>query len=97
LGALRKRYSAEFKARAALEALKGQRLCNEIAADLGVHPTMLAQWKKHATEGLADLFVTGRSDTDKARAALVQQLYEQIGQQKVELDWLKKKSGVFRV
>ena len=97
MGTLRKRYSAEFKARAALEALKGQRLCNEIATDLGVHPTMLAQWKRQAADGLPELFATGRSHGDKAQAALIQQLYEQIGQQKVELDWLKKKCGVVRV
>ena len=97
MGTIRKRYSAEFKARAALEALKGQRLCNEIASDLGIHPTMLAQWKKQAVDGLPEVFANGHADADKAHAALIQQLYEQIGQQKVELDWLKKKAGVFRV
>ncbi len=96
MGTQRKRYSAEFKARAALEGLKGQRLNNEIAAELGVHPVMLAQWKKQAADGLPEVFAAGRSQHDKSQAALIQQLYEQIGQQKVELDWLKKKSGVVR-
>jgi putative transposase len=96
MGAMRKRYSAEFKAKAALEAIKGQRLCNEIASDLGVHPTMLAQWKKQAADGLPEVFATGRSGTERSQEELVERLYQQIGQLKVELDWLKKKCGVFR-
>jgi transposase-like protein len=50
---VRKRYTAEFKARVALEALKGIRTCNEIAGDHGIHPVQVSQWKKDAAEGLA--------------------------------------------
>ena len=52
----RKRYSAELKTRVALEAIKGQKTANEIAAEYGVHPTLIAQWKKQALDGLPDLF-----------------------------------------
>ena len=96
MGMTRKRYSAEFKAKAALQALKGQRLCNEIASDLGVHPTMLAHWKKQASDGLTEVFSSGRSARDKSQEELLDRLYQQIGQLKVELDWLKKKSGMYR-
>ena len=52
----RKKYSADFKARAALETIKGQRLTDEIAGALGVHPVQLSQWKKQAVEGLPEIF-----------------------------------------
>lgn len=56
----RKRYSAELKTRVALEAIKGHKTANEIAAEYGVHPTQIAQWKKQALDGLPDLFSSER-------------------------------------
>jgi transposase-like protein len=87
----RKRHSAELKARVALEGLKEQRTVNEIAALYEVHPVQVGQWKKQAREGLADLFSTGRVRDEKDEEALRDRLYQEIGQLKVELDWLKKK------
>ena len=87
----RKRHGADFKARVALEALKEQRTVNEIAALYEVHPVQVSQWKKQAREGLADLFSSGRARDEKDDEALRDRLYQEIGQLKVELDWLKKK------
>ena len=91
----RKRYSADFKARVALEAIKGQRTVNEIAAKFQVHPNQVSLWKKHLLEALPSLFSDRRARLDKERDELEANLYQQIGQLKVELDWLKKKVGYF--
>src|SRR5450755_654177 len=87
----RKRYSADLKTRVALEAIKGQKTANEIAAEYGIHPTQIAQWKKQALDGLPDLFSTRRSDQAQSEEALINTLYQQIGQLKVQVDWLEKK------
>ena len=87
----RKLYSAELKARVALEAIKGQKTTNEIASEYGVHPTQIAQWKKQALEELPQIFSSRREKAEQAEEELKAALYQQIGQLKVELDWLKKK------
>lgn len=89
----RKTYSADFKAKAALEALKGQRLVNEIASELGVHPVQLSQWKKQAVDGLPEIFASPRRKATGEAEALQARLFQEIGQLKVELDWVKKKCG----
>ena len=86
----RKRYSAELKARVALEAIKGQKTTNEIASEYGVHPTQIAQWKKQVLEELPQIFSSRREKAEQAKEELKAALYQQIGQLKVELDWLKK-------
>jgi transposase-like protein len=80
-----------MKAAAALEAIKGQRTINEIAADYGVHPNQVTQWKKHVLDQATTLFAHPAASTDDE--ALKDRLYQEIGQLKVELDWLKKKCG----
>lgn len=90
----RKRFSGEFKTKVALEAIKGQKTVAEIASEYGVHPNQITQWKKQAVEALPELLGDRRRKVNKDHEALVGQLYQQIGQLKVELDWLKKKSGV---
>ena len=89
----RKQYSAEFKTKAALEAIKGLRTVNEIASELGVHPSQIALWKKQALDAIPEAFSGQRGQHSKAQEDLTAQLYQQIGQLKVELDWMKKKSG----
>ena len=89
----RKRYSAEIKAKVALEAIKGQKTANEIAAEYGVHPSQIAQWKKQALDELPQIFASGRSSHKHSEEALTAPLYQEIGHLKVQLDWLKKKSG----
>jgi transposase-like protein len=90
----RRRHGAEFKAKVALEAIKGQRTINEIAVQYGVHPSQIATWKKEALTRLPEIFSTQPSRAEAASEALEAQLYQQIGQLKVELDWLKKRSGI---
>jgi len=89
----RKTYSASLKAKAVLEAIRGQRTLNEIASSYGVHPNQLGQWKKQALEALPDIFSNRRARSQAGEEALRDRLYQQIGQLKVELDWLKKKTG----
>ena len=91
----RKTYSSDLKVRIALEAIKGQKTINEIAGQYGVHPNQVTQWKKQALEGLPELFSNRRARVAEDDEALKAQLYQQIGQLKVELDWLKKKVGLF--
>ena len=90
----RKSYPAAFKAKVALEAIKGQRTINEIASAFEVHPNQVTQWKKQAVSQLSEIFSNGRTRAAAADEELRNQLYQQIGQLKVELDWLKKKSGL---
>ncbi|GCF12056.1 transposase [Dictyobacter arantiisoli] len=92
----RKRYSSDLKAKIALEAIRGNKTANEIAAEYGVHPTQIAQWKKQALDGLPAVFSTRSPSQEKSEEDLTATLYQQIGQLKVELDWLKKKSGQLR-
>ncbi len=86
----RKSYSAEFKARVALEALKGHKTVNESASAYRVHPTQIATWEKHLQSELPQLFSTRRQTRKQEHEDLQAQLSQQIGQLKVELDWLKK-------
>jgi transposase len=89
----RKRYSKDFKARVALEAIKGQRTANELASEYEVHVTLINTWKKQALEGLPEVFGQGRQREEEAAEAEKDRLYRQIGKLQVEVDWLKKKSG----
>ena len=90
----RKTHSAEFKVKVALEAIKGQKTINEIASHFEVHPHQVMQWKKQALQSLPDAFSSRRVHQAQDDEALKAQLYQQIGQLKVELDWLKKKVGL---
>jgi transposase-like protein len=91
----RKSYSTEFKVKVVLEAFKGQRTITEISSDYGIHPNQVMNWKKQAIESLPDVFSTRRTRDAQAEEELKAQLFQQIGQLKVELDWVKKKAGLF--
>jgi putative transposase len=86
--------SAEFKAKVALEALKEQQTLAEVGATYGVHPTLVAQWKRQLREALPKFFADRRQKPDRSAAELQAQLYQQIGQLKVELDWLNTKAAL---
>ena len=91
MSGMRKRYDGSFKARVALEAIKGDRTVSEIAAVYGLHPNQISRWRKQALDELPKIF-SGRGEKTEAQGKeLTDQLYQQIGQLKVELDWLKKK------
>lgn len=88
----RRSFSAEMKGRIALEAIKGQRTVQEIASHYGVHPNQVTTWKRQAVDGLSQVFTDRRSAGSDGDEALKTELYQQIGQLQMELDWLKKKS-----
>ena len=90
----RRQQSAERKAKVALEAIRGERTINELAAAYGVHPVQITQWKQVALAELPKMFSSRRGATHKEEAALTAAFYQQIGQLKVELDWLKKNGGL---
>jgi transposase-like protein len=89
----RNHYSAEFKAKVALAAIKGQQTINEIASIYSVHPNQVMQWKRQALEAIPDSFSQRTKRAAQEDEQLKERLYQQIGQLKVELDWLKKKVG----
>ncbi len=92
---IRKKYTPQEKAKIALEALKGNLTISQITAKYGAHSTQISAWKRQALEGLSAIFSGRRSQQVHDQNALIEELYKQIGQLKVELDWLKKKSALF--
>lgn len=91
---MKKKFNPAFKAKVALEALKGQKTVAELARIYEVHPNQIGQWKKQIQAEMPKVFNGKRDREEKDQAELVEELYRQIGQLKVELDWLKKKSGL---
>lgn len=89
----RKRYSAEFKAKAAMEAIRGELTLAELAAKHGIHHTMIGAWKRQAMEGMASLFDGGEQTAKAANEAEIEKLHAKIGQLLVERDFLAKASG----
>jgi transposase len=89
----RKRYSADFKAKVALEALKGELTLSQLATKHGVHQTMIAAWRKHAVEGLAGVFSGKAEAAEGAREGEIDKLHAKIGQLVVERDFLSKAFG----
>ena len=86
----RKRYSADFKFRVAMEAAKGQKTLNELASEHGVHPNQISTWKRQLLDGGPGIFgQNGRHGQREQEAAQVE-LFEQIGRLKMELEWVKK-------
>jgi transposase len=89
--AMRKQHRPEFKARVALEALKGEQTVAELASRFDIHPTMIHQWKKALLDGAADIFQRGRRQTEpEADAAQVKELHAKIGELTVERDFLER-------
>ena len=89
----RKNFSSEFKARVAVEAIRGEKTISEIASRYEVHPNVVGQWKKRALESLPDIFSAKQKAKSNEESELRDRLYQQVGQLKMELDWLKKKTG----
>ena len=92
---MRKTYSSKFKAKVALEAVKGDRSLAELASRYEVHATQIGIWRKALLTGLPEVFGDKRRRKEVNDSAEKAKLYEEIGRLKVELDWLKKKCDVF--
>jgi putative transposase len=91
MGPVRRRHSREFKAKVALEAVKGQKTVNELATEFGVHPVQIAPWKRQVVEASPATFEGGGGHQERAQEALIAPVYQQIGHRKVEVDWLRQK------
>ncbi len=89
----RKRYTAEFKAKVALEALRGELTTSQLAAKHGIHQTMVGDWKRQALEGLASVFSGKAEAQEAAQSAEVEKLHAKIGQLVVQRDFLARASG----
>jgi len=89
----RKRYTNEFKAKVALDAVKGHKTISELASEYDVHPSQINKWKKQLLEELPGIFNGKQARREEAHEAEKDRLYQQIGKLQVEVDWLKKKTG----
>jgi transposase-like protein len=90
----RKQYSGKFKARVAIEAIRGEKTLNQLSSRFGVHPVQIAHWRRAALEQLEENFVDGRRRKGRGEEMEKEVLYAEIGRLKVELDWVKKKAGL---
>ena len=92
MGKIRRSHSSAFKAKVALEAMKKEKTIAQLSSQYGVHPNLINQWKRRVMQELPEIFSKKRSKQKQDTEELVSELYRQIGQLKVEVDWLKKKS-----
>lgn len=90
----RKVYGADFKAKVALEAVRESKTLNELSQEFGVHPVQISQWKKELLQRASELFEGKRGPAPASAHSDPERLYGEIGRLKMELDWLKKKSGL---
>lgn len=89
---MRKQHGAKFKAKVALEAIREQKTIAELSSHYGVHRVQIQKWKKQVLEGLEGMFSKKSANLAQEQERLNDELYKQIGQLKVENEWLKKTS-----
>ena len=92
----RRRFSAEFKAKVALEAIRGEQTINELASRYELHPNMITNWKRQAIDNMAAAFSGGKERSNQADDAQIKELHAKIGQLTVERDFLAKAFGRVR-
>lgn len=90
---LRRKHTADFKAKVALATLKGDRTVADLAGRHGVHPNQIHKWRKQLVDAAGTVFASGATDRDKGQEAVISELYEKIGQLTVERDFLSGRSG----
>ena len=93
MGRIRKEHSNSFKVKVALEAIKGEQPMAELAKEYKIHPMQISKWKRIVLDRLPEVFSKGTTSREREHAELIDALYREIGELKVRLDWLKKKSG----
>ncbi len=93
---MRKHYSSALKAKIVTEALKETKTVQQLAAEYGIHPNQISQWKQAALDGLPSLFERANKDKEKdaCHERKMAELYQRIGRLTTQVDWLKKKSGL---
>ena len=89
----KKKYSKEFKARVALEAIKSQKSIAQISSEFDVHSNMVSKWKKQLKDNIANIFIR-KNEQEPDAERQIDNLHRQIGKQQVEIDWLKKNLGL---
>ena len=92
---MKKVFTSKQKSEVALAAIGGRQTINQLSSIYQVHPTQIQNWKKIVLKNLPALFTDKRGKENISQEKLIEELYKQIGQSKVELDWLKKKLQPF--
>ena len=87
---IRRNHNGAFKAKVALEAIKGEKTLAQLSSEFEIHANQIGQWRKQVLKELPNLFSNRRKRQDREQEDLISELYRQIGQLKVEVDWLKK-------
>jgi len=88
---MRKKFEAGYKAKVAIEAVKGEKTLTELSSEYGVHVNMISRWKQELLKGVAGIFGGKKVKQDNWQEDKMDKLYKSIGELKVENDWLKKK------
>jgi transposase-like protein len=94
MGNIKRHHSASFKAKVALDLIREVDSVAAICSKYGIHPTQAGKWKQQLLANVENLFSNKPSGAIQEKDEIIDELYKQIGQQKVELDWLKKKSSI---
>jgi len=89
----KRNFSPDFKAKVALDLIRETDTVAQVCSKFEIHPTQAGKWKQQALQGMETIFSDKATDIVKKKDETIDELYKQIGQLKVELDWLKKKTG----
>lgn len=91
----RRQFSPEFKTQVVLAAIREEGTLSELAGKYGIHPMQISKWRKEFLKEAPRIFSNGKNRHLEDKDKLIEELYKQVGQSKVEVDWLKKKVGLF--